>query len=112
MPEVYQQVQGIYTGPRGVVVDLPCQFNTQTTIATFQIATGSGLLHTLTIDPVATGTILLNDNVGAGGPVMFQSVALVAGNPFTLIFDTLFANGLFLTIAVAASSVTTAFRQK
>ena len=113
MAENYQQQSGIVTGPRGVVVDIPGVVFRTNTAATFNaLATGTGLVHTVTISPVATGTIQIFDALTAVGTPIFDSGALAAGNPFTVTLDILFSTGLSMIVGVAASLVTISFRQK
>ena len=110
--EKYYPIGGITTGPRGVVTDLPCVFFHSATAATFNaIASGAGLLHSVTIFPVATATIQIFDNITAVGTVILgPSAAMVAGNGFTIYLDVLFGTGLSMIVGVAAIDVCVAFR--
>jgi len=80
------------------------------TTAGVTIKSGAGFLHSVTIAPLATATITLYDNTAASGTVIFQSTAMIAGNPCTIILDVSFSTGLELVIATANANVTVSWR--
>lgn len=80
-----------------------------TTTATTLVATGQGVLHSITINkPVATGTIELDDaltNTNAFGIITSPTNPL----PVTLIYDTIFTTGLSITTGTAAQNITVSY---
>lgn len=77
-----------------------------TTTATTLVATGPGVLHSVTINkPVATGTIELDDAITHTNP--FAIITTPASPmPVTLIYDAQFTAGLSITTATAAQDIT------
>lgn len=76
------------------------------TTATTLVATGAGVLHSITINkPVATGTIELDDALTHTNP--FGIITTPASPlPVTLIYDTQFTTGLSITTGTAAQDIT------
>ena len=118
MAETYNAVTGVWSGPRGVVIDMPLTYSFFSTAATFNaiaaITTPGNaiLLHTVTISPVATATIQIFDNTTAVGALVFDGGIMAAGNPFTVTLDAKLLVGLSMIIGVAAMNVTLCWRTK
>lgn len=77
------------------------------TATTTTVKTGGGVLHTLTINSTAAGTISLYDNTAASGTSLGIIAASAGVQTFT--FDIPFRIGLTVVTA-AASNVTLSFR--
>lgn len=74
------------------------------------LRTGSGILHTITLNgPVATGTVTVYDNTAGSGTVI--AIITVPASPFpvTLTYDATFTTGLTIVTATAAQNVTVTF---
>ncbi len=78
-----------------------------TTATTTVIKTGSGLLHCITVNTTAAGTITIYDNTAASGTKIGTIKASVAENSY--FFDAKFATGLTIVTA-AASDITVSWR--
>lgn len=80
-----------------------------TTTATTLVATGQGVLHSVTFNkPVATGTVELDDALTNTNP--FGIITTAAGaTPVTLIYDVIFKNGLSITTGTAAQDITVSY---
>lgn len=77
-----------------------------TTTATTLVATGPGVLHSITFNkPVATGTVELDDALTNTNP--FAIITSAAGaQPLTLLYDVQFKTGLSITTGTAAQDIT------
>lgn len=77
------------------------------TATTTTIKTGTGLLHTITVNGGVAGTIIVYDNTAASGTIIasFDSTAALA----TYTFDVIFATGLTV-ITSAATKLTVSYR--
>lgn len=75
------------------------------------VRTGSGILHTITINnPVATGVIVIYDGVSAGGTAI-GSITIPASPsaPVSLLYDAAFTVGLTFVTQTAACDITVTF---
>lgn len=78
-----------------------------TTATTTLVKTGAGILHTLTVNATAAGTITIYDNTSAAGTKIATIKASVVEQTFT--FDVAFATGLTIVTA-GASDITVSFK--
>lgn len=81
--------------------------NNISTATTTTVKSGAGLLHVLTINTAAAGTITIYDNTAASGTKIATIAASAAGPNF--IFDVVFTTGLTIVTA-AASDITVSYR--
>jgi hypothetical protein len=118
MAETYTPMVGIWTGPRGVVVDTPCLPQRRSGIVPGGPTTlltgvsGMGILvHSVLIDASSVaGTITLLDN---GVVVLVFNVPLgITTNLFYGPIDVLFLTNLQETVATSTVSYTIMTRQK
>lgn len=76
------------------------------------VATGKGMLHTITLNtPVATGVITIYDNTAGSGTKIATITVPASPMPVTLTYDVSFANGLTIVTSVAAQDITVAYMQ-
>jgi hypothetical protein len=76
------------------------EYRNISTATTTVLATGGGILHSLTINATAAGTITIYDNTAASGTKIATIAASAAGPLF--VFDVRFRTGL--TVVTAAAS--------
>ncbi len=82
-------------------------FSNITTATTTTVKSGSGLLHTLSINSTAAGTITIYDNTAASGTKIATIKASVVEQ--TYIYDIAFTTGLTI-VTGAASDITVSYR--
>ncbi len=76
------------------------------------VATGNGVLHTVTLNgPVATGVITVYNNTAASGTKLATITTPASPQPVTLTFDVAFGIGLTITTATAAQDITVSWSQ-
>ncbi len=76
------------------------------------IATGNGVLHTITFNnPVATGVVTVYNNIVASGTKLATITTPASPQPVTLTFDCAFGIGLAITTATAAQDITVSWSQ-
>ncbi len=76
------------------------------------VATGNGVLHTITLNnPVATGVITIYNNTAGSGTKLATITTPSSPQPVTLTFDMVFAIGLTITSATAAQDITISWSQ-
>lgn len=79
------------------------------------IATGNGVLHTLTINtPTAAGVITIYDNTAASGTkiaTITQPGTLLSDGQRTVTYDVYFSKGLTIVTATAAQDITVSWAQ-
>lgn len=76
------------------------------------IATGNGVLHSITLNnPAATGVITLYNNTAASGTKLATITTPASPQPVTLLYDIAFGIGLTITTATAAQDITVAWAQ-
>lgn len=94
-------------------MDYKNQYNASNiTTGTNVIATGNGVLHTLTFNkPVATGVITIYNNTAASGTKIATITIPASPMPVTLTFDVAFAIGLTVAIATADQDITVSWAQ-
>ena len=74
------------------------------------VKTGSGILHTITLNgPVATAVVTVYDNTAASGTAIAIITVPASPQPVTLTFDAAFSTGLTVVTATAAQNVTVTF---
>jgi hypothetical protein len=86
----------------------PFSYRNITSATTTVVKSGTGILHAVTINTTAAGTITIYDNTAASG----APIATIAASPAigqTFLYDVAFANGLTIVTA-AASNITVSFR--
>lgn len=82
------------------------------TTGTNVIATGNGVLHSLTFNkPVATGVITIYNNTAASGTKLATITVPASPQPVTLMYDIAFGIGLTIGIATADQDITVAYAQ-
>jgi len=72
------------------------------------VKSGAGILHCITVNTTAAGTITVYDNTSAAG----TKIATIAASPVigsTFIYDVSFVNGLTIVTA-AASDITVSYQ--
>lgn len=80
--------------------------------ATTLVATGSGTLHTITLNkPTATAVITIYNNTAASGTVLGTITIPASPMPVTLTYDIGFAIGLTIVTATASSDITVSWTQ-
>lgn len=76
------------------------------------IATGNGVLHTITLNtPVATSVITVYNNTAASGTKLATITVPASPMPVTLTYDMVFGIGLTVVTATAASDITVSWAQ-
>lgn len=76
------------------------------------LATGNGVLHTITLNkPLATSVITVYNNTAASGTVLATITVPASPQPSTLTYDMVFGIGLTITTATAASDITVTWSQ-
>lgn len=76
------------------------------------VATGSGILHAIVLNkPLATSVITVYNNTAASGTVLATITVPASPQPVTLTYDIVFAIGLTITTATAASDITVVWAQ-
>lgn len=86
--------------------------STNITTGTTVIATGSGVLHTITFNkPVATGVITIYNNTAASGTKIATITVPASPIPVTLTYDCSFGIGLTVAIATADQDITVSWAQ-
>lgn len=76
------------------------------------VATGNGVLHTITLNtPVATSVITVYNNTAASGTKLATITVPANPQPVTLTYDMAFGIGLTITTATAASDITVSWSQ-
>ena len=96
-------------------MDVKTQYNSTNIVAaaptTTLVATGSGVLHSITFNkPVATGTCLFYNGITAA--TLLGSITTPANPmPVTLIYDIVFAVGLTIVTGTAAQDITISWAQ-
>lgn len=77
------------------------------------IKSGTGILHTITINkPVASAVITIYDNTAASGTTIGTITlpgTLVSEGPYSAIYDAFFTTGLTITTATAACDITVTY---
>ncbi len=66
-----------------------------TTVA--QVATGAGVLHTIVVNSVPSGPVVVADANGTSGTLGVIATLTDTVTPQTLIYDCIFTNGLKIT---------------
>jgi len=85
----------------------PYKYVNITTQATTLIKTGQGVLHSITFNnPVATGTLEIDDALTNTTPKIGTITTPASPIPVTLIYDVQFATGLSITTGTANQDVT------
>ena len=80
--------------------------------ATTLVATGAGVLHSITFNkPVSTGTVKIDDALTDTTPVIGTVTSPAGGVPVTLIYDIEFTVGLTIVTGTAAQDITVAWGQ-
>ncbi len=97
-------------------MDVKTQYvSTNITLAaptTTLLATGNGVLHTITFNkPVATSVVTVYNNIAASGTVLATITVPASPQPVTLTYDMAFGIGLTITTATAASDITVTWSQ-
>lgn len=97
-------------------MDLKNQYiGTNITLAaptTTVIATGNGVLHTITFNkPVSTGVVTVYNNTAASGTVLATITTPANPLPVTLTLDIAFGTGLTIVTATAAQDITVSWSQ-
>lgn len=76
------------------------------------IATGNGVLHSITFNgPAATGVVTVYNNTAASGTKLATITTPASPQPNTLIYDMAFGIGLTITTATAAQDITVTWSQ-
>lgn len=76
------------------------------------LATGNGVLHTITFNkPAATGVVTVYNNTAASGTVLATITTPASPMPVTLTYDIAFGIGLAITTATAAQDITVSWSQ-
>ena len=97
-------------------MDLKNQYSSTNIVAaaptTTVVATGNGVLHTITFNkPVATNVVTVYNNIAASGTKVATITISASPIPVTLTYDCAFAIGLTIVSATAASDITVAWSQ-
>lgn len=97
-------------------MDLKSQYiSTNITLAaptTTVVATGNGVLHTITFNkPVATGVVTVYNNTAGSGTVLATITMPASPQPVTLKYDVAFGVGLTIVTATAAQDITVSWSQ-
>lgn len=80
--------------------------------STTVVATGSGILHTITFNkPTATAVVTMYDNTAASGTVLGTITIPASPMPVTLTYDIRFGTGLTITTGTASSDITVSYTQ-
>lgn len=77
------------------------------------VKAGAGFLHSITINkPIAAGVISVYDHPSAANNpfALVTHPATLLGNPYTLTYDVVFANGLTIVTSGAAQDITVSYR--
>ena len=83
-----------------------------TSQATTVIATGVGVLHTITFNkPVATGTVTIYNNTAASGTRIGAITVPASPMPVTLTYDAAFGVGLTIVTGTADQDITVTWAQ-
>lgn len=83
-----------------------------TTQTTTLVATGSGMLHTITFNkPTATGTVAFYNGITAGGTLLGTITVPASPMPVTLTYDVAFAVGLTVVTGTATQDITISWSQ-
>ncbi len=78
--------------------------------ATTVLRTGSGILHTITLNkPTATAVVTVYDNTAGSGTVVGAITIPASPMPVTLTYDAAFSTGLTVVTATADSDITVTF---
>ena len=83
---------------------------TITTATTTTVKSGAGILHTITVQLVATGTIIAYDNTAASGTVLIPTLTTVTAGIICMTFDLKFATGLTIVTGTAAQPMAVTYR--
>lgn len=76
------------------------------------VATGNGVLHSITFNkPVATGVVTIYNNTAASGTVLGTITTPASPMPVTLVYDLCFGVGLTIVSATAAQDITVTWAQ-
>lgn len=83
-----------------------------TTQTTTLVATGSGVLHTITFNkPTATGTVAIYNGLDSGGTLLGTITAPTSPQPVTLTYDIAFGVGLAIVTGTANQDITVTYSQ-
>lgn len=94
----------------GVIAGYSSSNITAAAPTTTVVRTGSGILHSITLNkPAATGVITVYDNTAASGTVLATITTPANPQPVTLIYDLYFQTGLTIVTATAAQDITISF---
>lgn len=78
--------------------------------ATTVVRTGSGILHTITLNgPTATTTVAIYDNTAGSGTLIGTITVPANPLPVTLTYDAAFDTGLTIVTGTANSNITVSF---
>lgn len=76
------------------------------------VATGNGVLHTITFNkPTATSVVTIYNNTAASGTAIGTITVPASPMPVTLTYDVYFSVGLTVLTATAASDITVSWSQ-
>lgn len=95
-------------------MDVKTQYNSTNiaAAATTVIATGNGVLHSITFNkPTATSVITVYNNTAASGTKIATITVPASPMPVTLHYDCVFAIGLTVVMATADSDITVVWAQ-
>lgn len=88
------------------------KFTNITTQATTLVATGNGVLHTITFNkPTATGTVAIYNGIDAGGTLLGTITTPAGGQPLTITYDMAFGVGLTIVTGTADQDLTVTWAQ-
>lgn len=83
-----------------------------TSQTTTVVATGNGVLHTITFNkPTATGTVTIYNNTAASGTKIGTITTPASPMPVTLTFDVAFGIGLTIVTGTADQDITVTYAQ-
>lgn len=93
-----------------VVTNSPFSYTNITNAATTTIKSGSGMLHTITLNTTANGTLIVYDNTAGSGTII-ATITSANNTPLsTLIYDIQFNTGLTVVSSSAAPDFTVTWK--
>lgn len=93
-----------------VVTNSPFSYTNITTAVTTTIKSGSGMLHTITINTTANGTLTVYDNTAGSGTIIALIGAVNGMAPSCLIYDIQFNTGLTVVSSSANPDFTVTWK--